>query len=132
MTPRTRRRTIVALSAILAVILALQLKPSQYDPELALEAARRCEVPPPRVFRHDGCSLFPDGSWGHCCLRHDMAYWCGGSFLDHIQADYDLAECVGGELGVLMLLGVRAGGWSWVPAPTFRWGYGWPYPRGGP
>jgi hypothetical protein len=32
----------------------------------------------PTVLTTDGCSPWPDGSWGQCCIDHDMDYWCGG------------------------------------------------------
>jgi hypothetical protein len=91
-------------------------------------------------FRSDGCSLFPDGSfaepgkWCDCCLRHDVAYWRGGSAVDRLAADRALRDCVRERTGdpVLaeaMFLGARAGGASVFPT-WYRWGYGWPYGRG--
>lgn len=91
--------------------------------------ARRGRLPP-RPFASDGCSLFPDDGWRACCERHDMDYWCGGSPLDRLRSDLALARCVGrGPLGVLMFLGVRLAGSTWIPAP-WRWGFGYPYPGG--
>lgn len=59
-----------------------------------------------------------------------MDYWCGGSLLDRLRSDLALARCVGhGPLGGLMFLGVRLGGSFWLPTP-WRWGFGYPYPRG--
>jgi hypothetical protein len=91
-------------------------------------------------FQSDGCSLFPNGSsaepgkWCDCCLRHDVAYWRGGSTADRLAADQTLRDCVRERTGdsVLaeaMYLGVRAGGTSVFPT-GYRWGYGWPYGRG--
>lgn len=93
--------------------------------------------PPPRPFRFDGCSWFPDrfgeSVWRDCCEEHDYAYWCGGSARDRERADARLGECVAGAaspgLGRLMRLGVRVGGHPVVPI-YFRWGYGHAY-RGG-
>lgn len=84
----------------------------------------------------DGCSLFPDGSWGDrtlwcdCCFQHDMAYWRGGTEEERKRADEALRECVlektGNEgLAGLMYRGVRLGGASIFPS----W-YRWPYGRG--
>ncbi len=89
-------------------------------------------------FASDGCSSFPDGTiaqnelWLSCCTTHDRAYWKGGSYSQRLKADVDLQECVAqlGEevVSILMLTGVRVGGTPFLPT-TFRWGYGWPYPR---
>lgn len=92
-----------------------------------------------KAFTSDGCSLFPNGTprqkdlWLDCCFAHDMAYWMGGTSDERERADRDLRDCVAHagepEIAELMLAGVRAGGTPWLPT-TFRWGYGWPWPRG--
>lgn len=92
-----------------------------------------------KVFTTDGCSAFPDGTtkqqslWVSCCIRHDLAYWQGGTYEERLQADRALRACVTGigepEVASIMLAGVRVGGSPYFPT-TFRWGYGWPYPRG--
>ena len=90
-------------------------------------------------FISDGCSLFPDGTpahpelWCDCCLRHDVAYWQGGSDDDRLAADRALRACVEARtddpaLARLVYVGVRAGGSSVFPT-GFRWGYGWPFGR---
>ncbi len=91
------------------------------------------------VFTSDGCSVFPDGTfkqaelWLACCTAHDYAYWQGGTFQAREIADKQLARCVTkvGEpnIATLMLAGVRLGGSPYWPT-SFRWGYGWSYPRG--
>ena len=90
-------------------------------------------------FSTDGCSAFPDGGpqqkdlWLDCCIAHDRAYWLGGTYTQREAADEHLRQCVQevGEPAVaaLMLIGVRVGGSPFWPTP-YRWGYGWPYPRG--
>ena len=90
-------------------------------------------------FTTDGCSAFPDGTvkqqslWMDCCIRHDLAYWIGGSYHERQQADLALENCVAQvgepEIARIMLAGVRAGGSPYFPT-SYRWGYGWPYPRG--
>jgi len=90
-------------------------------------------------FVSDGCSAWPDGTlaqkdlWLKCCEVHDVAYWQGGTRLARLEADEALERCVAdiGEpaMGVVMLAGVRVGGSPWWPS-SFRWGYGWPWPRG--
>ncbi|MDH5408943.1 MAG: FAD-binding oxidoreductase [Gammaproteobacteria bacterium] len=89
-------------------------------------------------FSTDGCSSFPEGTikhqslWADCCLRHDLAYWKGGTYEERKTADDELAACVTKvgepEIAKLMLAGVRVGGSPYFPT-TFRWGYGWSYPR---
>lgn len=90
-------------------------------------------------FTTDGCSSFPDGLpsnhtlFLHCCTLHDFAYWQGGTMQQRLLADQEFAQCIN-ELGQkrlseIMLLGVRVGGTPYLPTP-FRWGYGWPYPKG--
>jgi hypothetical protein len=90
-------------------------------------------------FTSDGCSSFPDGTlqqqtlWLNCCIKHDLAYWKGGTYDERLTADLSLEQCVAdiGEpnVGRLMLAGVRVGGSPYWPT-TYRWGYGWGYPRG--
>jgi len=86
-----------------------------------------------KLFTTDGCSMFPDGDWGGCCVEHDKAYWEGGSYADRKKADIELMRCVAGKgrpwVAMLMYMGVRIGGCSLWPVP-WRWGYGWKWPRG--
>ncbi len=91
-----------------------------------------------KPFSSDGCSAFPDGTpwqqqlWLSCCHHHDFAYWKGGTYLERKEADHELQRCVATigepEIANLMLAGVRVGGTPFLPT-SFRWGYGWPYPR---
>jgi hypothetical protein len=89
-------------------------------------------------FTTDGCSRFPDGTrsqqelWKHCCTRHDMAYWRGGTREERRAADRELRACVDEvrdpALAFMMYEGVRVGGAPWWPT-RYRWGYGWSYGR---
>ena len=89
-------------------------------------------------FTTDGCSIFPDGTyeqkelWLSCCTAHDYTYWQGGTYDERLIADEQLQQCVAkvGEpqIANLMLAGVRIGGSPYLPT-SFRWGYGWSYPR---
>lgn len=91
-----------------------------------------------KPFTSDGCSSFPDGTfkqkelWLSCCTAHDYAYWKGGTYEERLIADKALELCVSrvGEpqIAKLMLAGVRVGGSPYFPT-SFRWGYGWSYPR---
>lgn len=90
-------------------------------------------------FVSDGCSRFPDGTWWdselwlECCVGHDRAYWLGGTYEQRLEADKELRDCVAGVgepvIAELMLGGVRAGGTPFLPT-SYRWGYGWAFPRG--
>lgn len=92
-----------------------------------------------RPFESDGCSLFPNGTiqqnelWLSCCIAHDRAYWKGGRYQERVAADKELEACVAAvgepQTALLMLAGVRVGGTPYLPT-KFRWGYGWPFPRG--
>ena len=92
-----------------------------------------------KPFTTDGCSSFPDGTlkqqslWVNCCIRHDLAYWKGGSYDEKLQSDKALQSCVAEvgepEIAAIMLAGVRVGGSPYFPTP-YRWAYGWPYLRG--
>jgi len=98
-------------------------------------AAHSADIVP---FTSDGCSAFPNGTpknktlWLNCCIRHDLAYWKGGTYQERLDADLALERCVAvaGEpkIAKLMLRGVRAGGSPHLPTP-YRWGYGWPFGR---
>ncbi len=92
-----------------------------------------------RPFTTDGCSAFRDGTprqralWQRCCIEHDKAYWRGGTYSERLAADKALRSCVASvgepQVGAIMLAGVRVGGSPFWPT-RFRWGYGWPWPRG--
>lgn len=91
-------------------------------------------------FTSDGCSLFPDGTFGNgtlwcdCCFRHDITYWSGGTKEERLRADEILRDCVlertnNTALAKMMYWGVRVGGHPIFPV-WYRWGYGWDYGRG--
>ncbi|MDH3360245.1 MAG: hypothetical protein OEL55_05175, partial [Desulfobulbaceae bacterium] len=92
-----------------------------------------------KPFTTDACSAFPNGTlehqslWSECCIKHDLAYWQGGTYHERLAADKSLEQCVARvgepEIARLMLAGVRVGGSPYYPT-TYRWGYGWPYLRG--
>ncbi len=86
-----------------------------------------------KPFTTDGCSMFPDGDWGGCCVEHDKHYWRGGDRQERLAADILLSVCVWKKtdsivLAFLMFLGVRIGGMPYLPTP-WRWGYGWKYKK---
>jgi hypothetical protein len=110
---------------------------------LERRAAAACEARghpagrPTRPFETDACTLWPDGSWGDCCVEHDISYWGGGSRSERWEADRLLRSCAarsvsgwrGAALGALLETGVFLGGAPWLPSP-WRWGYGHPFPSG--
>jgi len=95
--------------------------------------------PPPKPFKSDGCSCWPDVwkdkknkkvSLYEVCLKHDLSYWAGhkgesmARFLVDTRLMVDVAIKTGRiELAVIMFIGVRIGGISWLKTP-FRWGFG--------
>jgi hypothetical protein len=107
--------------------------------ELEDQAIRECRArrgtQPPASFTTDGCSWWPDGNYARCCVDHDRAYWCGGTFKERMNADAALAACVekegGDTIACMMRAGVFVGGAQLWPT-SFRWGYGWAYPSDGP
>ena len=139
-----RRALMLALGIVCTVAACTRLDRSTvggYTPAqlavVAKEAREECAAQrgpgrvPPSEFTTDGCSVFPDGQWQHCCVRHDKKYWCGGSSAERLEADDVFGACVAEAsspvLGRIARLGVRVGGVPWMPF-WFRWGYGWPWP----
>jgi hypothetical protein len=106
--------------------------------ELETRAHEQCvrdsqgRQPPPHRFTTDGCSAWRDNVWQGCCIKHDVAYWCGAR--PRLEVDKEFRDCVRGEsssrMASLMFTGVRLGGGRFMPFP-WRFGYGhrWPHAR---
>jgi hypothetical protein len=104
--------------------------------ELEGYALEQCQLntqgapPPPHRFTTDGCSAYRDARWRGCCIKHDVAYWCGA--LVRREADQEFRDCVRSESSALnaglMYTGVRLGGGRFAPFP-WRYGYGYPWPH---
>jgi hypothetical protein len=138
-----RRSAPCRVEAQFAVIFITDPMPLTFIKRLAtitlLCACVACSSGELKTFTTDGCSAFPDGTlkqqslWLNCCISHDLAYWKGGTYDERLSADLGLEQCVASigepEVAKLMLAGVRVGGSPYYPT-TYRWGYGWPYPRG--
>lgn len=85
-------------------------------------------------FTSDGCSMSPDGFMDRpndfisCCVKHDIAYWHGGTSLERQQADEDLKQCLISRdyprIAIVYFWGVRFGGSNKFKT-SYRWGYGW-------
>lgn len=58
----------------------------------------------------DGCTLWPDGDYGHCCEAHDAVYHRTRSWRQRWRADWRLFLCVRDQgrpvTAAVMLLGV--------------------------
>lgn len=97
---------------------------------------------PDYPFTTDGCSggmtagwklvFRQDPPWNECCVTHDRAYWRGGTRAERRTADRELMKCVTENghpvFALLMWLAVRVGGHPLLPL-SWRWGYGWRWPR---
>jgi hypothetical protein len=104
--------------------------------ELETYALQSCRAssgdapPPPHKFTTDGCSAYRDARWRGCCIKHDVAYWCGAR--PRRDADAEFRACVRSESSaanaLLMYTGVRIGGGRFAPFP-WRFGYGYPWPH---
>lgn len=113
---------------ILIALLATFLTVNTTAQEIVTAAAQNL----PKNFKSDGCSLFPDGAYRHCCVEHDLIYFKGGTRGERLKADNKLFRCVKNTKGwwhkliaPVMWAGVRVGGVSFLPTP-FRWGFGRP------
>ncbi|SRR6266704_2014871 len=94
------------------------------------------------LFTTDGCSggmtsmwewwYGKPPPWNDLCIRHDKAYWKGGSPEDRREADRKLLAGVALNghpiFAILMWIAVRFGGHPLLPL-SWRWGYGWKYPH---
>jgi hypothetical protein len=115
-----RKTRLLVLAALLLVFLTAGQGISQ---------EKRERVQPPDGYRSDGCSMFPDGDWGECCVAHDRDYFVGGTKAERKASDKRLRQCVRAKghkyISVVMYFGVRIGGVAFLPTP-FRWGFGQP------
>jgi len=108
-------------------------------PESALHAPDLSK-PILRPFSSDGCSSSPDGVpltqdssiWVDCCVRHDTAYWMGGTREEKNKADDELRACMS-EKGYPKIGKMYKGFVAELGGPlstqSYRWGYGWNYKR---
>ena len=91
---------------------------------------------PPRPFMRDGCTLWPDQFPGHdfndACLKHDIAYWAGGSrelqkqVNKKFRQDVNQVGPLGPVFGFIMYTGVTWFGNNGVSRViNSHWGFGW-------
>ncbi|MEZ4104086.1 MAG: hypothetical protein R3B60_02240 [Candidatus Paceibacterota bacterium] len=91
---------------------------------------------PPREFKQDGCTLFPDKVFGsdfsEACLKHDIAYWHGGSEEERKKADTELRLNIadsgisGYYLQYFVYYGTQIFGDTWLTRLfEANWGFGW-------
>ena len=87
---------------------------------------------PPNPFTTDGCSAWPESRVQSCCLKHDVAYWCGVG--NRREIDESFRRCAAKKssrtYARIAYAGVRIGGGRLVPFP-WRFGYGhrWPFKK---
>lgn len=95
----------------------------QKDTELKIE----------RPFITDGCTGWIDGTrkynWSHCCQKHDLQMWAGGSKENRKKADHELKSCIkeasNGFHAWVMGAGVFIGGLSPIKIESKKWGNAW-------
>lgn len=91
---------------------------------------------PPEPFRRDGCTLWVDKLPGYdfndACLKHDIAYWAGGSRTLQREVNNEFKEEVsqlgplGPIFGFIMHTGVTWFGNNGVSRVIdSHWGFGW-------
>lgn len=91
---------------------------------------------PPRDFKFDGCTLFPEHILGlnltRACLDHDIAYWAGGTAEERAAADqaFKTAVAAAGKAGTivapLVYFGTYLFGDTWLTKLfDANWGFGW-------
>ncbi len=85
-----------------------------------------------RPFSTDGCSQspneFPKAVIVDCCVKHDVAYWLGGTAEEKSASDENLEQCIASKTNALTGKAYHAGvaiGGTPLGYNTFRWGYGW-------
>ncbi len=94
--------------------------------------AARMDKPILRPFSTDGCSQspneFPNAVIVECCVKHDVAYWLGGTAEEKLASDENLEQCIAAKTNALTGKAYRAGvaiGGTPLGYNSFRWGYGW-------
>ena len=86
-----------------------------------------------RPFITDGCTGWLDGTrkydWSHCCHKHDLQMWAGGSKSDRKKADRELRSCIkknsNGFHAFVMGAGVFIGSLSPIKIQSKKWGNAW-------
>ena len=86
-----------------------------------------------RPFITDGCTGWIDGTrkydWSHCCHKHDLQMWAGGSKANRKAADRELKQCIkknsNGFHSFVMATGVWIGSLSPIKIQSKKWGNAW-------
>lgn len=78
----------------------------------------------------NGCTLFPQGNWRSCCVKHDRKYYYGGTRMMKLRADLDLMKCIAHKghpiMGLIAFIGITLfGGPYWTHKA--RWNRGHKY-----
>jgi hypothetical protein len=130
---------IVVFTVLLVVVIERTTLP-QTTPvmiEEAVDYGERIEkAQPPEEFAYDGCTFFVDSlmlsDFRGPCLRHDIAYWHGGTKEERREADKILREEMiqSGLCGKIVAypayFAVRLFGDTFITkSVNANWGYGW-------
>ena len=83
-----------------------------------------------KPFVTDECTLVSELDMRACCIRHDWAYWKGGSRRDRRKADSQFFRCIWKTsrfpiLAPIRWFGVRLGGKKFWGVEGVSWNYGW-------
>ena len=84
-------------------------------------------------FKTDQCTFWFDSffksDWSHCCEKHDLYYWIGGSEDNRRDVDYNLYKCVQEKSNslnsLLMFIGIQIGKISPWKFKNKKWGNAW-------
>jgi hypothetical protein len=125
----------VAMAAGGDVTSFIQVQASRTNPlygYLVGPGTEKLNKPVLRPFSTDGCSLSPNSVINvditECCVKHDVAYWLGGTEKQKIESDDKIQRCISEKAGTVAGKVYRAGideGGDADGHNTFRWGYGW-------
>lgn len=85
-----------------------------------------------KKIKSDGCTMWLDGPWHDCCVKHDLKYYEGGTERSRMKADIDMLRCAAKTghpyMAIIMFIGVRLFGSKYWPT-RMRWGRKNPYLR---
>ncbi|MCT4642442.1 MAG: hypothetical protein N4A33_09110 [Bacteriovoracaceae bacterium] len=86
-------------------------------------------------FSSDLCTGYKEGTkkepmkWAHCCYKHDLRFWAGGTKTQRVESDLRLKSCVtkagSTRHAKLIYAGVKLGSLSPYKLKQRRWGNAW-------
>ena len=86
-----------------------------------------------RPFITDACTGWANGTskydWSHCCEKHDLRFWAGGTKHQRTAADNELMSCIEEASNKfhakIMRAGVFVGSLSPIKIESKKWGNAW-------